>query len=289
MVYRVPVVLLNGTPLGPERAQVSVFDRGFQYGDGVFETLAVVAGRVLELDAHLERLAQGAHLLGFPSPDQGKLAKEVQTIATAVGAEIRTVVKVIYTRGSGGRGLAPPQQPEPNRVILRLPWPAYPSEWAQFGVRIRLCQTQQINGAALDGRIKSLNQLNRIVARMEWTDDEVAEGLLRDSEQRLVEGTTSNLFLVRDGVLLTPELSDTGLPGITRRRVMELAKADKIPVYEGEVDVTDLRGADEVFLTNSLIGIWPVRQLENKRWPAPGVLTRRLQRALANYYGVVVN
>jgi 4-amino-4-deoxychorismate lyase len=279
-----PSAILNGVPTPAPEASVSVFDRGFQFGDGCFETLAAVNGRVRDRAEHLERLGRGARLLGIPEPDSGQLADELAELCPAEG---RAVLKVIYTRGSGGRGLAPPDEAVPTRVVLRLPWPQYPAEhWTQ-GVRVRLCETRQIPGRSLDGRIKHLNQLNRITARMEWEGGDPAEGLMRDLEGRVLEGTVTNLFVVQGGTLLTPDLGRSGLPGIIRGRVLTLAQEAGWGVAEGEVTPAELGRGDEVFLTNSLIGIWPVRGVNDLgvAWPAPGPVTEHLQQLLESSYG----
>lgn len=278
-------VLVNGQAQPPETAAVSVFDRGFQYGDGVFETLAVIDGRVRERDAHLERLELGAGLLAIPEPDADQLRRELHDLTAELGPGDRAVLKILYSRGRGGRGLAPPESPEPTRVLMRLPWPEHPPEWGWKGVRTFTCRTRQVSGAALDGRIKSMNQLNHIAARLEWDDPDIAEGILSDQAGRAIEGTVTNLFAVRSGHLLTPDLSGAGLPGITRRRVLELAVGMGVPAVEAELHPEDLTGADELFLTNSVIGLWPVREHDGRPLPAtPGPITRRLAEELERLY-----
>jgi len=279
-------VLVNGQARAPEEAAVSVFDRGFQYGDGVFETLALVNGRVREQAAHLDRLARGAELLGIPVPETGAFEADIAELSRDLGREGRAVIKLNYTRGAGGRGLAPPADPHPTRVAMRLGWPGHPTEWAEAGVRVMTCRTRQVSGAALDGRIKSMNQLNHIVARMEWTDPHIAEGLLCDGEGRVVEGTVTNLFLVQGGEVITPDLAGAGLPGVTRGRVLEAAASRGLPVREKGVWPGDLARAEELFLTNSIIGIWPVHELDGRSVAdgAPGPVTCRLQRALEGMY-----
>ena len=280
-----PFVLVNGYRRSPAEGAISVFDRGFQYGDGLFETLAVVGGRVRDLEAHLERLAQGARVLGIPEPDREALSRELAEAGAGLGPEQRGVLKVLYSRGPGGRGLAPPETPEPTRVVLRLPWPEHPPGWAREGVRVIHCRTRQVCGAALDGRIKHMNQLNHIVARMEWTDPGIAEGLLRDGSDRVIEGTVTNLFRVAGGAVETPRLDGSGLAGITRWRILELAAEAGLETREVDLRARDLRVADEVFLTSSLIGVWPVRELDGEALRgAPGPVTRELQAALERFY-----
>ncbi|HKJ87099.1 MAG TPA: aminodeoxychorismate lyase [Gammaproteobacteria bacterium] len=280
-----PSVLVNGHPCEALDPVLPVADRGFQYGDGVFETIASRGSRLLDGDAHLSRLAAGARLLGIPEPDTRRMAGEAASLLDGQGREERHVIKVLYTRGPGGRGLAPPADPRPTRVLMRLPWPEHPPTWARHGVHAITCATRQVSGEALDGRIKSMNQLNHIVARMEWSDPGIAEGLLQDAEGRLVEGTVTNLFLVSRGSLLTPDLSGSGLPGITRDRVLDIAEAEGIPARETEIRAHHLEDAEEMFLTNSVIGVWPVLQIDHRILPeAPGPLTSRLRRALEAGY-----
>jgi 4-amino-4-deoxychorismate lyase len=278
-------VLINGQPQDPETASVSVFDRGFQYGDGVFETMASVAGRVRDRDRHLARLAQGARLLGIPEPEAGVLEGEVDRLGAGPTTAERAVIKVLYSRGPGGRGLAPPAQAAPTRVILCLAWPEHPRHWASQGVRTITCRTRQTSGAALDARIKSMNQLNHIVARMEWQDPDIAEGLLCDERGRLVEGTVTNLFARFGERLVTPDLAGAGLPGITRGRIMELARAEGWQVAAGELTPAELADADEAFLTNSVVGLWPVREHDGRALASsPGPAARSLGRALEAAY-----
>ncbi|MEF8793538.1 aminodeoxychorismate lyase [Thiohalorhabdus sp.] len=280
----IPAVTIDGQRKDPEAASVSVFDRGFQYGDGVFETLAVVGGRVRELEAHMDRLGEGAELLGIPAPDAGDLAADIDDLAGELGTDTNAVIKVLYSRGRGGRGLAPPERPKPTRVIMRLAWPDHPPGWWRHGIRTITCTTHQVSGGALDGRIKSMNQINHIVARMEWQDPGVAEGLLCDQRGYVVEGTVTNVFAVFDGRVVTPDLTGSGLPGITRRRVLEIADEPNGRSQLAALSPADLGEADELFLTNSLVGIWPVASFDDRPFSAPGPVTHKLQQALEAIY-----
>lgn len=255
--------------------RISVFDRGLQYGDGLFETVAVVAGRFLYWERHLDRLLEGCRRLAIPQPDPEVLSREGRQLA---GSCARGVLKVVVTRGAGGRGYRPPERPAPTRIISIHPWPEHPERWRTVGVRLRVCGQRLGGGAGLAG-IKHLNRLEQVMARAEWDDPQVPEGLMLDTHGRPVEGTMSNLFVVIDGTLQTPDLSSCGVAGIIRARVMELAKAMGIPCHEAKLEMTDVGRAQELFLTNSIIGVWPVNALEDRRWPV-GPLTRRLGEAL---------
>jgi len=266
-------VLVNGQASD----DISSLDRGLLYGDGVFETIAVQDGRPRFWLRHLARLAAGCTRLGIPSPRGTLLLEEAQGLIADVH---RGVLKLIVTRGCGGRGYRPESTAHATRIVQLHPWPEYPGCCAHAGVRLRLCRLRLGHAPALAG-IKHLNRLEQVLARAEWSDPDIMEGVLLDAEGRLVEGTMSNLFLARDGVLMTPALDRCGVAGVLRTVVLELAAGEAVPVQVRSLGLDELRGADEVFLTNSLIGIWPVNAFEDRAYPL-GALTRRLQERLAN-------
>jgi 4-amino-4-deoxychorismate lyase len=175
------------------------------------------------------------------------------------------VLKIIITRGSGGRGYDPASVVTPTRLLLLHPWPEYPREYCESGVEVRLCETRLAGNPRLAG-IKHLNRLEQVLARGEWRDPSIAEGLMLDAHDHVIEGTMSNLFLLRNGQLLTPDVSQSGVAGIIRGRILEAASDLGLKALVGEVECEDLYRADEVFLCNSVIGIWPVRALNNRRW-----------------------
>jgi len=259
-----------GAPLDPG-------DRGLHYGDGLFETLAVADGRPRHLDRHLARLKDGLARLGIPA-DPAPWTPELLS-AAAQAPEGRGVLKLVVTRGSGGRGYAPPDAPVPRRFLFLHPWPTGVEAGRRAGVAVRWCRTRLGEQPALAG-LKHLNRLEQVLARSEWRDPAIAEGLLCDGAGRVVEGTRSNLFLVRDGVLLTPRLDRCGVAGVMRGLLLETAAALGLEVRVTDLRPDDVEGADELFLSNSVIGLWPVRCLEGRTYPAPGPLTRRLQEAL---------
>ncbi|MCP5142351.1 MAG: aminodeoxychorismate lyase [Chromatiales bacterium] len=256
--------------------EVAALDRGLQYGDGVFETVATRDGRCEYWPEHIARLQAGCARLGFLAPDGGLLRAEAErALADSHGAG---VLKIIVTRGVGGRGYRPPSRPEPVRIVAAFPFPDHPPSYAEQGIRLHACRTPAADHPALAG-LKHLNRLPQVLARAEWDDPAAPEGLMRDLAGHPVEGTQSNLFLVRDGVLLTPDLSTVGVAGIIRARVLALATAGGIEARVESLPVDALDHADEVFVCNSLIGIWPVNALEHRAWPV-GPVTRTLQTAL---------
>jgi 4-amino-4-deoxychorismate lyase len=266
-----PSILINGQ----ETEQISVLDRGFQYGDGLFETIHVVDGGTMQWQRHMTRLAEGCERLGIPMLDQALLATEAEKLCRGVS---EGVLKLTVTRGMGGRGYAMPGPVSPTRVLALFPAPTYPETHWTKGVKVRICQTRLGENPSLAG-IKHLNRLEQVLARAEWDDPDISEGLMLDSNNNVIEGTMSNLFCVHDGVLLTPELSRCGVRGITRDRILLSAEKAGIPAKEAQLAIEDINNAQELFLSNSLVGIWPVKQLEKNEYSA-GPITKQLMAAL---------
>jgi 4-amino-4-deoxychorismate lyase len=263
-----PMYLLNG-----ERGQsIDAADRGFQYGDGLFETIEVSNGKPLFLGRHLARLTNGCRRLLIPAPDWALLTQEaLQVSATSE----RAVLKLIVTRGCGGRGYRQPSRILPTRLFSLHPFPDYPSHFQTEGVVARFCRLRLAISPALAG-IKHMNRLEQILARAEWRDDDMQEGLMLDSNDHVVEGTMTNLFMVKEGVLYTPVVTECGVAGIVREIVMEFAQSNNIVLLEKQIDKQALLRADEIFVTNSVIGVWPVKQLEQNRFGV-GRLTKAFQ------------
>jgi 4-amino-4-deoxychorismate lyase len=257
---------------------VAVTDRGLLYGDGVFETLAVIDGVPQLWARHIARLQEGCMRLGIMPIDAALLAEEAQRLCIA--AE-RAVLKIIITRGSGGRGYRPDISCTPTRILQRHPWPDYPHTCATDGVAVRLCRLRMGHNPLLAG-IKHLNRLEQVLARGEWDDPEIREGLLQDQHGNLIEGTMSNVCLVQGRQLLMPDLVRCGVAGVIRALLLELAAAQGIETAVRDVTVNELVMADEVFLCNSLIGIWPVARIDDQVC-APGKLTRQLQGLLHSH------
>lgn len=252
-------------------AVLSQFDRGLHYGDGLFETMRVINGAVRLLDLHLDRLARGAARLDIPLEAVDRLPKRVIEQAQAI---TDGVLKLILTRGEGGRGYLAPARPKPNLILL-----TYPAPVVTEALIVRLCQLRLAQQPRLAG-IKHLNRLEYVLARAEWDDPDIGEGLLQDADGFVIEGVSSNLFLVRGGVLQTPALDQCGVEGVMRAHVMRVASRLGMKVEVRKLRLDDVLSAEEVFMTNSLTGIRPVCAIEGMRtWPR-GELTQRLQAAL---------
>ncbi len=261
--------LIDGVPA----ASLPVTDRAIHYGDGLFETIAVRNGHPEFWVEHMRRLRQGCERLGFAAPDPALLKSEAGQLLN--GGET-AVLKIVVTRGSGGRGYRPPVRPVPRRILSLHPWPEWPESYAIEGIEARLCSTPLGCNPRLAG-IKHLNRLEQVLAREEWDDTEIAEGIMLDGSGRLVEGTMSNLFLVRDGRLLTPDLSRCGVAGIMREKVMERARYLGIGCEIASLEPQDLQRAEAVFLTNTLIGVWPVRRIGGWEYAVPHEITSEIQ------------
>lgn len=274
--------LVNGYP----GDVISVQDRGLAYGQGVFETLTLNGRDAADWSWHLQRLQNGAERLKIPfdtslegqlKEDLAKLLDSVETLPE------KTVLKIILTRGAGGRGYAVTQPLEVNRVLQLNPFPQWPADPAVNGIQVVLCDTRMAINPQLAG-IKHLNRLEQVLARAEWQDSSISEGLVCDAEGYLVEGTMSNLFWRRGEVLYTPVLDNCGIDGIIRQRLLAYCQQEGILLQTGRYRPEVLLDADEVFMTNSVIGLWPVTSCDSAslsgQWPV-GELSRRLQIWLA--------
>lgn len=271
-------VLVNGMPTD----RISVADRGLHYGDGLFETLAVDAGRCLLWDAHIQRLLMGCERLAIPAPNAAVLADEAAQLSAG---QSRAVLKIIVTRGPAARGYAPPRQATPTRILSRSSWPNHPASYVQQGVAVDWCSTALARNPRLAG-IKHLNRLEQVLARAECPSP-LTEGLMCDTEGYAIEGTMSNLFIVRHGTLITPDLSQSGVAGVLRAQVLALARDRGLDCREAWLRPAEVEAAEEVFLTNSIIGLWPVTRLGERTYPL-GKITQTLQHALAAAHAVAI-
>jgi 4-amino-4-deoxychorismate lyase len=264
---------------GEAGESLPVLDRGLQFGDGLFETFAVVAGGIPRWPAHLARLGRGIERLGLAPLNLAAVDEEVRRLVAQTGGD--WVGKLILTRGSSARGYRLPAQPAIRR-ILTLNRPAVrPARYWREGVPVRLCGLRLGTQPALAG-LKHLNRLESLLARAEWSGDDPPEGLMCDQQGRLVEGTMSNLFIRFGPRVLTSPLQDCGVSGTQREWVIEqLAAEERFVIAYETIEPAALAGADEVFLSNSLFGLWPVRCIEGQAgpgWPV-GECLRLLQAA----------
>lgn len=246
---------------GHARGDLAADDRGLAYGDGLFETMRVAEGGVPLLDRHLARLVAGCARLGILPPDGALLRRE---IAAGCARRDSGVLKLVLTRGSGGRGYRAPRDAAPRRIISWHAAGAWPADAATAGIRARTCATRLAIGGPLAG-LKHLNRLEQVLARSEWQDEAIVEGLMLDAEDLVVCGTMTNLFLVVDGALHTPRLDRCGVAGVARALVLGCAAERGLRVDERRIARAALDSADALFVCNSVVGVWPLRELDGRR------------------------
>lgn len=268
------MILVNGH----EQAHISAADRGLQYGDGLFETIAVSGGRPRLWQRHWRRLAAGCARLGIEGLDPRQLQDEAQRACADI--DDKAVLKLIVTRGEGGRGYRPDRTAKATRIVATYPWPTYPEGYWQQGVAVRVCTTRLGRNAALAG-MKHLNRLEQVLARREWDDPQIAEGLMLDDGGHVIAGTMSNVFMVTADRLVTPALDSCGVAGVMRGMILDIAAETALTWEELSVSRRELQQADEVFLCNALIGIWPVRRIEQQDY-ALGPLTKLISGRLSS-------
>lgn len=265
------MILVNGA----RKQHIEISDRGFQYGDGLFETIEVRNGQPVFLDRHLKRLTAGCHRLHIPCPDPGLITAEAFELCK--GSNL-AVLKLIVTRGSGGRGYRQPDLIQPTRVLSLHPYPDYPAAYREQGIVARFCDTRLGLNPSLAG-IKHMNRLEQILARAEWNDPAIQEGIMLDINDHIIEGTMTNLFYVKNGSVYTAPLSQSGIAGIMRGIIIEILSNNKISIIEKWFDKNEFLLADEIFASNSIIGLWPISQIENKHFSV-GPMARRIQSSL---------
>jgi 4-amino-4-deoxychorismate lyase len=242
-------------------------DRGLAYGDGLFETMRIHDGRPVWWREHWQRLVRGADVLGIPVPDEAAIAAHFLEL---IADRPQGVLKLVLTRGIGGRGYAPPM---PAQATVVLSWHPLPGPEPGDGLNLRWCQLQLSEQPVLAG-IKHLNRLENVLARAEWNDPELHEGLLCGAQGRLVSATSSNVFVHLDGRWLTPRVDRCGVAGIARGWLLE-----NIPdAAEADLTPQEVRNSSALILCNSVRGIRQVRRLEAQIWPTSAAVieVRRL-------------
>jgi 4-amino-4-deoxychorismate lyase len=244
-------------------------DRGLSYGDGIFETMLVHRGQPVWWREHWQRFERGATALGMALPDEALVRRECERL---IADAVRAVLKIILTRGSGGRGYSPPVDPLPT-LILSLhdaPQPVPPE-----GVALRWCMTALAIQPKLAG-IKHCNRLEQVLARSEWTDPDIFEGLMCDTSGRVVTATAANVFARIDGQWSTPSIQRCGVAGVARGWLLQHLDQAR----EAELTPADIENAEAVFLCNSVRGILPVSRLGLRQWSPDGGI-EKIRRQLS--------
>jgi 4-amino-4-deoxychorismate lyase len=252
--------------------QVPAMDRGLHYGDGLFETMAVFQGTPRFWQAHMDRLTVGCERLGLPMTPQSILLREVQTVSAG---RRRCVVKVIITRGTSGRGYGVDRDIRTNRVVCAWAWPEDPGQLVETGIRMRMCDLRLGIQPVLAG-LKHLNRLEQVMARAEWSDPLIHEGVLCDAEDYVVTAISSNMFIVSGNRLLTPRMDRCGVRGVMRSAILG-AFRDRCEQRRITLDM--LPEADEIFVCNAVRGVFPVTRIDHWEYEI-GPVTREVQQWL---------
>lgn len=278
---------LNGQLVAREQATVSVFDHGLLYGDGVFEGIRFYHRQAFRLARHLQRLYDSAQAIGLTIPYTQKEMREAieQTIQEYVRSTTQCdgYLRVVVTRGIGPLGLDPSKCVKATTFIIADQLGFVDDKARQQGVRLIIAATRRLPADGLDPRIKSLNYLNHTLARMEASDAQADEAILLNQQGKVTEGSTDNIFIVKNTILYTPPVSDGALDGITRAVVLELATMLGIEHRERSMAAYDLYTADECFLTGTGVELIPVREIDGRAIvKCPGPIFKRLQAAFVD-------
>ncbi|WP_033576263.1 aminodeoxychorismate lyase [Dickeya chrysanthemi] len=247
---------------GKAEQQLPVSDRSVQFGDGCFTTARVVEGQIVWLERHIQRLQQGAEKLLLPDVDWSLLCEEMQQ---AAAGRVEGVVKVIISRGNGGRGYSPAGCQQPVRIVMQAPYPSHYARWRQDGIQLALSPVPLAQNAWLAG-IKHLNRLEQVLIRMHLERSGADEALVLDTSGALVECCAANLFWRKGKRVFTPDVALSGVDGVARRHIMALLQVSVFELHVVSASLDVLADADEVLVCNALMPVIPVNQAHTWRY-----------------------
>lgn len=267
----------NGEAVG----HLDASDRGMQYGDGLFETIAIRNGEPRLWDYHMDRLAKGCELLNIRKPPDAELTAGVlDALHQSNTPTAYSVAKIIVTAGTGLRGYGRALAETPTVLFGAFPALPPPVESYRDGLQAALCQTRLAINSPAAG-LKTLNRLEQVLARSEFVATGEFEGLTMDADDDIICGTMSNVFFVTNNSISTPSLARCGVDGVMRRHVIETLRAQGIDTQIQAINLVDLKNVDEVFISNSQFGVMPVQSCADMRWPV-GNTTRNVMAILAD-------
>jgi branched-chain amino acid aminotransferase len=274
-------IYVDGEWYAKETAKVSVFDHGLLYGDGVFEGIRIYNRRIFRLDAHLDRLYASAQALALSVPLDPAVMRAAVQEAVRRNRQADGYIRLIVTRGAGDLGIDPLTCARPSVIIIVTDIRVYPRELYAAGVKVITSATRQVSHEAFDPRVKSLNYLKNILAKIDAQRAGAQEAIMLNSAGYIAECTADNLFVVRRGRLLTPAPHDGALEGITRGAVLELAAEAGIEAAEAHLTRYDVYTADECFLSGTGAELMPVAEVDGRSIGGgkAGPITRRLTDA----------
>ncbi|STR45276.1 aminodeoxychorismate lyase [Iodobacter fluviatilis] len=274
--------LLNGQP----QDVISMADRAFQFGDGVFRTMRCIGGSIEFWARHYARLQQDCAALGIMCPAEDLLLEDFRKLTP-----IDAVLKIIITRGETSRGYGSPPALVVNRIVQVAALPVYPDDFYQQGVKVRVCTTRASWQPALAG-VKHLNRIENVLARREWSDPDIFEGLMLDRDDQIVEGVMSNVLVLSDSILSTPKLDQSGVNGVMREAVFDAAMQHGWTVEKRVWKLDEIKKAEAIWLTNSVMGLLPVSSLCEQHFaphPAQVLLSAALKQLRQKEKFAIVN
>jgi branched-chain amino acid aminotransferase len=278
-------IWINGKLVDKSEAKVSVYDHGLLYGDGVFEGIRIYSGKVFKLREHIDRLYDSARAIWLEIPISREQMIEATLLTVKANEKQDGYIRLVVTRGAGGLGLDPRKCSDPQIIIIVDDISLYPAKLYEDGMEIVTASTIRNHPAALNARIKSLNYLNNILAKIEAIQANCLEAIMLNANGEVAECTGDNLFVVKQGILKTPPSHAGILEGITRNAVLELAQAAKIPAEQTTLTRHDVYAADECFLTGTAAEVIPVVKVDGRPIGSgrPGPITRQLRERFQQY------
>ena len=275
-----PIVYLNGLFWPLDKAKISIFDRGFTYGDGLFETLRSYSDKIFRLEDHLDRLLESAHLIFLELPMTRNEIRSAIYATIEINGLSDSIIRITVTRGAQDPGMSINYESSPTVVIHARPIIAISDRTYETGIAISLFKNSATRIAGIFNQIKSCNYLSHIILRERALKEGSFEGVMLDHKNNVTEGTTSNIFIIKNNDLKTPEVNEFVLSGITRQVVLELGFANKIFCKEQVIKEDDVYEADEVFITNTGIEVLPVCYVNNRKIGdgKPGPLTKIIHK-----------
>jgi len=274
------MIYLNNRLVPNKKAVISVFDHGFLYGDGIYETLRVYKGVVFRIDEHIERLFRSASFIGLEIHKTPDAVKRAVYKTIEANRHKEAVIRISISRGAGPPGLDPALCAKPTFVIISRPFMKYPAHYYRKGIKIAVVNTRRNFKGSLDPQIKSLSFLNNVLAKIEAKERGAYEAIMLNYRGYIAEGTISNIFFVKDNVLCTPAVEVGILDGITRGIIIDIAKTMGLKVKEGRFRPDDIYEADEVFLSNTTMEVMPVMEFDAARFNvSAGGITKAIHKA----------
>lgn len=251
---------------------ISANDRGLAYGDGVFRTMRIWNGLPVSWPFHYQKLVADCAAIGIVCPSAEVLMADLQRLfeEELLSQSGCWVAKIIITRGEGERGYAPPTITVPTRILIKSSYPQYADALYGEGAKLHVCETRLARQVKLAG-VKHLNRLENVLARMEWRDESIFDGLLLDDDDNVIEATMSNIFVRFGNTLMTPDLRACGVAGITRQRILGLGRVLDLSIIIEPISLQRLMQSDEIILCNSLYGAFQVKQITDRVWSKQGL------------------